>query len=68
MSTIQQVPLKSGDSLYILGYDDGKITFITSKNLKQKQIETIKIVEETVYTTEYNFHISFLQEFISLNE
>ncbi len=68
MRTIQQVPLKSGDSLYILGYDDGKITFRTSKNPKQKQIEAIKIVDEKVYASEYNFHVSFLQEFITLNE
>lgn len=69
MKTIQQVPLKDGESIFILDYNEqnSELTFRTSRVPEHKQTEKVKIINDKVYTYLYNFHISFIEQFINLN-
>ena len=70
MKTIQQVPLKDGESIFILDYNEqnSELTFRTSRVPKHKQTEKVKIIDDKVYTSICNFHVSFIEQFINLNE
>lgn len=63
---IQMVVTSEDNSLFILDFNEetNELTFRVSRNPEHRQIQKVNIIENIVYTQAYNFHVSYLQNFL----
>jgi ribosomal protein L24E len=65
---IQMIVTSDNNSLFICGYKKpDTLIFRVSRNPKQLQEEKFVVRNDEVHTNLYNFHVSFLDNFIRLN-
>ena len=51
--------------LFIVGFDGEKLQFMTTRAIERVQEEKVIIDKDMVYTNLYNFHVNYLNRFVS---
>jgi len=69
MKTMQVVPMRDYQSLWIVDFDfkTSTLYFRTSRNPKYRQSEVVKVTEHSVIGNLYDFSVEFLNMFINNN-
>ena len=64
---IQMVRTSDENYLFIVGFDGEKLQFRTTRAIERVQEEKVMIDKGMVYTNLYNFHVNYLNRFVSCN-
>lgn len=64
---IQMVHTSDENYLFIVGYDGEKLQFRTTRAIECIQEDKVIIDNGMVYTNLYNFHVNYLNRFVSYN-
>ena len=64
---IQMVHTSDENYLFIVGYDGEKLQFRTTRSIERIQEDKVIIDNGMVYTNLYNFHVNYLNRFVSYN-
>ena len=64
---IQMVRTSDENYLFIVGYDGEKLQFRTTRAIECIQEDKVIIDNGMVYTNLYNFHVNYLNRFVSYN-
>ena len=64
---IQMVRTSDENYLFIVGYDGEKLQFRTTRAIERVQEDKVIIDNGMVHTNLYNFHVNYLNRFVSYN-